>query len=218
VDGALKLLCKSGALRLGTRTRRRIRKTIVEIRQLNLSQFVPTPTEFIVTPNPNWIALPRIGPICGLWFGLKGLESLACLRKAIPEWDERIEKERFKQVVKEAPNEVGPGQGKRTDKVLGDTKRSVSSQGTTAPYLTARLKRDAPDIADCLERGEFKSVRAAAINRSKTSVEKARRNRSRCPVKDCPRQYVHTRRCPCHCARNINDKRQTTRLQPYPAT
>ena len=71
----------------------------------------------------------------------------------------------MKQVVKEAPNEVGPGQGKRTDLIdepsVINTKLKRGS--TNAEYLTARLKRDAPAIAVRLERGEFKSVRAAAI-------------------------------------------------------
>jgi hypothetical protein len=34
---------------------------------------------------------------------------------------------------------------------------------TGAAYLQARLRRDEPKIADALERGEFPSVRAAAI-------------------------------------------------------
>jgi len=37
-------------------------------------------------------------------------------------------------------------------------------RGTTgAAYLQARLRRDAPELADALNRGEIKSVRAAAI-------------------------------------------------------
>jgi hypothetical protein len=39
----------------------------------------------------------------------------------------------------------------------------LKEKGNSAQYLTARLKRDAPDIAERLERGEFKSVRQAAI-------------------------------------------------------
>jgi hypothetical protein len=35
--------------------------------------------------------------------------------------------------------------------------------GENAAYLQARLRRDAPAVADALERGEFKSARAAAI-------------------------------------------------------
>lgn len=36
-------------------------------------------------------------------------------------------------------------------------------RGTQAAYLQARLRRDAPDVADALERGEHRSIRAAAI-------------------------------------------------------
>jgi hypothetical protein len=36
-------------------------------------------------------------------------------------------------------------------------------RGDNAAYLQARLRRDAPEVADALERGEIKSARAAAI-------------------------------------------------------
>jgi hypothetical protein len=36
-------------------------------------------------------------------------------------------------------------------------------RGDNAAYLEARLRRDAPEMADALERGEIKSARAAAI-------------------------------------------------------
>ena len=80
----------------------------------------------------------------------------------------------MKQAVKEAPVLAEHGANQHGDKSgVGDTKSS--SKGTNATYLTARLKRDAPDIATRLERGEFKSVRAAAIeagivNAPKTAV------------------------------------------------
>ena len=35
--------------------------------------------------------------------GKKGSDALICLRKSIPDWDDRIERERMKQTVKEAP-------------------------------------------------------------------------------------------------------------------
>ena len=35
--------------------------------------------------------------------------------------------------------------------------------GNSANYLKARLQRDHPEIADALDRGEFRSARAAAI-------------------------------------------------------
>ena len=39
----------------------------------------------------------------------------------------------------------------------------LKHRSTSAAYLQARLRRDAPEVADALERGEFKSARAAAI-------------------------------------------------------
>lgn len=35
--------------------------------------------------------------------------------------------------------------------------------GSNPDYLTARIRRDAPEVAEALDRGEFKSARAAAI-------------------------------------------------------
>lgn len=40
---------------------------------------------------------------------------------------------------------------------------SLPSHGNTAEYLVRRLKRDAPEIAAALGRGEYRSARAAAI-------------------------------------------------------
>lgn len=39
----------------------------------------------------------------------------------------------------------------------------LKHRSTSAAYLQARLRRDAPEVADALERGEHRSVRAAAI-------------------------------------------------------
>jgi len=39
----------------------------------------------------------------------------------------------------------------------------LKQHGNRADYLEARLRRDAPEVADALERGEHRSVRAAAI-------------------------------------------------------
>ena len=48
-------------------------------------------------------------------------------------------------------------------------------RGETAEYLAARIKRDRPDIATAVERGEFSSMRSAAIAagiiRKKTPLE-----------------------------------------------
>lgn len=40
---------------------------------------------------------------------------------------------------------------------------STSARGHSASYIVARLKRDHPEIAEALARGEFPSARAAAI-------------------------------------------------------
>jgi hypothetical protein len=48
-------------------------------------------------------------------------------------------------------------------------------KGNSASYLVRRLKRDRPDIADALARGEYKSARAAGIVRVPTPVEIVRR-------------------------------------------
>ena len=86
-----------------------------------------------------------------------------------------------------APNDVGPGQGFRTD--LADRKAMETAVTAEAPmrmpdgkgieplvnnkklsqgssntyYLAARLKRDHPEIAARVANGEFKSIRAAAL-------------------------------------------------------
>lgn len=55
----------------------------------------------------------------------------------------------------------------------------TSTRGSnSADYLSSRLKRDAPEIAKQLERGEFKSVRSAAkaagIVKDKSQLEIAK--------------------------------------------
>lgn len=123
--------------------------------------------DYLLLPVREGFGLPSLYFVDGMLkvMGKKGALALECLRIEIPDWDARVEKERMKQGVKEAPSEVGPGQGKRTDlsdePSVNNTKLVRGS--TNVEYLTARIKRDAPAIAKRLEDGEFKSVRAAAI-------------------------------------------------------
>jgi len=59
-----------------------------------------------------------------------------------------------------------PGQGTRTDLEHPDNIRKLSlsnAGGTSASCLAARIKRDHPDIAAVVERGEHPSMRKAAI-------------------------------------------------------
>ena len=70
---------------------------------------------------------------------------------------------RLAATIKAAPSEVGPGQGHRTDlKPLPDRKTLTGLGGSNPAYLAARIKRDHPDVAAAVERGEYKSIRAAA--------------------------------------------------------
>ena len=57
----------------------------------------------------------------------------------------------------EAPDEIGPGQGARADIADAFVNRTKLKQGTSGDYLATRLKRDFPDIAAAVGRGEFKS-------------------------------------------------------------
>lgn len=88
--------------------------------------------------------------------------ALAALRQEIPDWDERVAREGQQQRVKEAPElkEHRRPTKEEQDKGVHNT---LNRGSTNADYLTARIKRDAPEIAARLEQGEFKSVRAAAI-------------------------------------------------------
>ena len=91
----------------------------------------------------------------------------------------QIKKDQFKQTVKEAPvlaehggdhtseeskatlsNNVAVGNGRPKDSSFDNVK---AKGGNDSTYLTARLKRDAPEIATRLERGEFKSVKEAPV-------------------------------------------------------
>lgn len=57
------------------------------------------------------------------------------------------------------------GGDRRSPKAREDQGDNVplKQRSNSAAYLQARLRRDAPEVADALERGEHRSVRAAAI-------------------------------------------------------
>ena len=73
-----------------------------------------------------------------------GKPALGVLRQEVPDWDERIERERAEQVNREAPElaEHGAiGNGRKDD----SRDYNVTSKGNSAEYLAARIKRDRPD-------------------------------------------------------------------------
>jgi hypothetical protein len=72
-------------------------------------------------------------------------------------------------VVKDAPV-VRDAKGRRP---RGNGDNITIKRGTSSTYLAGLLKRDHPDIAAALERGEYRSVRAAAIAAGVVKVKTA---------------------------------------------
>ena len=66
---------------------------------------------------------------------------------------------RDKEVIAEAPMRMPDGKG--IEPLVNNKKLSQGSSNTY--YLAARLKRDHPEIAARVANGEFKSIRAAAL-------------------------------------------------------
>src|SRR4051794_18050130 len=58
--------------------------------------------------------------------------------------------------VRRGPENGEIGRGRNST----DNIRPNSAHGTSAEYLVRRLKRDAPEVAEALANGEFKSARA----------------------------------------------------------
>jgi hypothetical protein len=82
-------------------------------------------------------------------------------------WDAPISEAQAKRAAAEImaradPERDLPGQGARTDLEPRDNVTKLK-RGNEASYLAARLKRDFPDIAAAVERGEYPSMRKAAL-------------------------------------------------------
>ena len=75
-------------------------------------------------------------------------------------------RERVGVVTLKTPNDVAVKSGVEpvSVKEQGDVGTLTVRGSNSAPYLVRRLKRDAPEVADQLARGEFKSARAAALH------------------------------------------------------
>jgi hypothetical protein len=54
------------------------------------------------------------------------------------------------------------GGDRRSDEFQGNNSNLEIKRGNASSYLTARLKRDAPQVAEDLANGKYRSVRAAA--------------------------------------------------------
>lgn len=67
--------------------------------------------------------------------------------------------------VEQIPALKGHGGDRRSEQAQQDQDDNIilEQQGTSAAYIKARLRRDHPEIAEALDRNEFKSARAAGI-------------------------------------------------------
>lgn len=93
--------------------------------------------------------------------GADGLSAIAMIKAEIgaDNYNDRVEKDRWRILGqgRAARDEIG-GRPSRDEKVYG----VHLPKGNSAARIIARLKRDAPDIAERLAAGEFKSAAAAA--------------------------------------------------------
>jgi hypothetical protein len=88
-----------------------------------------------------------------------GARAITLLGHAIPDYEARVKADLAH--VRDAQSEQVARGASGKGRVRSDIIRS--KHGTGAAYLVRRLKRDAPAIASQLARGEFRSVRAAAL-------------------------------------------------------
>ena len=113
------------------------------------------------------------------------------------DWLDRIERgeltangaAKAADTMKSATPSKSHGGDRKSEKVdQGDNITLKSGRGTDPSYLAARIKRDHPEIAARVEAGEFKSIRAAAIEagivKVATPIEKARKAISALPHED----------------------------------
>lgn len=81
---------------------------------------------------------------------------------------------------------TGANQHTKEEESKGSDRTSARKRGENAAYLTARIERDAPEIAERLAQGQFRSVRQAAIEagivKVPTDFEKAQKAALRLPV------------------------------------
>ena len=93
--------------------------------------------------------------------GKKGSKALACLRKSIPDWDERIEREAGKRLEAKETK-----QGNNQHRKISDATQSARADSNgVSQYTQRKLDRRAKDRPDLLQRVKTKelSVQAAAI-------------------------------------------------------
>lgn len=90
--------------------------------------------------------------------GANGLQAIALIRKKVRDYDGKVQADRRRTLNdREAARPEAGGRPRKGEEY------SPLGKGGSADRLIARLKRDAPQIAERLAAGEFRSARAAAI-------------------------------------------------------
>lgn len=91
--------------------------------------------------------------------------GLGVSAEMVRKWCERFQWARAAQqlAVDPAVKPLGTDGGNRIKDKEGSELQCNSGQGNSSNYLVRRLKRDAPEVAEALARGEYPSARAAAI-------------------------------------------------------
>ncbi len=122
---------------------------------------------------PNWETLYGVLE-CNLEYGQRVIDLL------VAEGAPTREDVDIEFTCKKAKSIERPGQGARTDRSeLGVNNTKLQRGSTNAAYLAKRLQESHPKTFEALERGEFKSVRAAAksagIVRDPTPLETLQR-------------------------------------------
>jgi len=132
-------------------------------------------------PEDYFIKKPREGlGLESLYFldgamkllGKNGSDALICLRKSIPDWDDRIEKEAGKRIEAKETK-----QGKRIDitcqNLTSDSSQVARAESNGVSRYTQvkldRLAKDRPDLLDRVKAKEL-SVQAAAIEAGIISI------------------------------------------------
>lgn len=93
--------------------------------------------------------------------GKAGVEAIDLIRKEVAAYDLKVRRDR-QRTTGESWGQLADHGGDRRSEDQGDN-ITLKSRGTSAAYLIAKLKREAPEMAERFIAGEFRSARAAAL-------------------------------------------------------
>ncbi len=121
------------------------------------------PEDYFLKPPREGFGLPSLYFLDGAMklLGKKGSKALACLRKSIPDWDSRIEREAGKRLEAKETKQGNNQHRKFSDATQVSRAESNGVSDRTQRKLD-RLAKDRPDLLQRVKAKEL-SVQAAAI-------------------------------------------------------